>query len=699
MHEELSQERAKAAPVQVPMPMSVAPQVVEQERSRGMAVPIPLPLPIPLPMGGSHKSSETEEKYQLLQEEHARLKEELEQERSKAIAAAAAVAVVPDMSEHKEKYERLQKENEQLQEELEFERSKEPPAPDMTEHEERYKFLQKEYDQLQEELEQQQLLTTKVRADASASALSGSENDEKYKMLQDDYTRLQEELQQQQLITNQVRAEASAFLEEMRTLAENDSAWTSEQQSEEIDALKKEVDEWKSRYVKSRAQVKNLRASTYGMNSAFSMPHDNASEKMFQSPNGMVVDLSVSKFQIAIDEFVLQSRTSASKDLLDILHGVVIATRHITQDISNCSLDDMKLLNPDVDEFQNQLAQATSFVSATANHLITTTRNHSTSGGLSPIFLLDAAVSDLSAAVIDLVKIARIRPSPRSVENRESVDMSRGLANGTANGTANGSTHSELEPRMNGDAVDHHTEYRRVESPTSLRNQPQSKRQSHYESQSNSQPQSRHEPQSTNVQPQSQYESYHQPQPSQSSTEYSLHLATPVNLHKDDHLNGGEPHPTFDTSNPADNTVTELQEYLENQTVGVIDSIQELLTGIKGSANYRVLRHDITTITDRVRVMLAATSSMMQQSKHWQLKEHGAYIVDNLENCCQRMKMLYGDSAIHDESSVPDKNFKQRLAGISFDMAKCTTQLVKTVEEVSLKQEINNIDQELEVRR
>lgn len=677
MHEELSQERAKA--VSVPIP-----GVVEQEKSRAM------PVPIPLPMGGSHKGSEDDEKYQLLQQEHARLQKELEKERSKAIAIAA----VPDMSDHKEKYERLQKENERLQEELEVERSKDALVPDMSEHEEKYKFLQKEYDELQRELEQQLLITTQVRAKASAAALSGSENDEKYNLLQEDYTRLQEELQQQQLITNQVRAEASAFLEEMRTLAEHDGAWTSEQQAEEIDTLKKEVEEWRSRYAKSRAQVKNLRASTYGMNSAFNMPHDNTSEKMFQSPNGMVVDLSVSKFQIAIDEFVLQSRTSASKDLLDILHGVVIATRHITQDISNCSLDDMKLLNPDVDEFQNQLAQATSFVSATANHLITTTRNHSTSGGLSPIFLLDAAVSDLSAAVIDLVKIARIRPSPRSLENRESVDMSRGMTNGTVNG----SSHAEPEPRMNGDGADSRAEYRRVESPTKLRNMSQSMRQSQYESQSNSQPQYRHEPQSTTLQPQSKYESYHQPQPSQSSTEYSLNLATPVTLHKDEHVNG-DAHPKFDTANPADNTVTELQEYLENQTVGVIDSIQELLTGIKGSANYKVLRRDITTITDRVRVMLAATSSMMQQSKHWQLKEHGAYIVDNLENCCQRMKMLYGDSAIHDESSVPDKNFKQRLAGISFDMAKCTTQLVKTVEEVSLKQEITNIDQELEDRR
>lgn len=151
----------------------------------------------------------------------------------------------------------------------------------------------------------------------------------------------------------------------------------------------------------------------------------------------------------------------------------------------------------------------------------------------------------------------------------------------------------------------------------------------------------------------------------------------------------------FDMSNPADNTVIELQEYLENETAGVIDSIQDLLTGIKGTSTYHSLRANITNITDSVRAMISATSGMMQQSKHWQLKEHGTYIVDSLENCVQRMKVLYGDSQAYDGGQIPDKQFKQRLAGISFDMAKCTTELVKTVEEVNLKLEIDQIDEKL----
>lgn len=429
----------------------------------------------------------------------------------------------------------------------------------------------------------------------------------------------------------------------MRTLADNDNSWSSEKQSQRIEVLKNEAQEWKTRYAKCKAQVRNLRASTYGTNSAFSQPNISGIQGSFSSPHGMIYDVSVSKFQIAVDEFILQSRTTASKGLLEQLHGVVVATRVITQDVGSCPIEEMQHLGMNVDQLQGELAQATSLVSATANHLITTTRNHSTSGGLSPIFLLDSAASDLSAAVIDLIKLAKVRPSPvsgNSHDSRYSNDMANGASHAKSPMTgSNNGVHGMLTPesrkgKFSPDVHKHHE----VKSSAGS-----------------------------------------------SSSEFNKYANMLV----------GKPGAAFDSANPADNTVIALQEYLENETIGVIDGIQELLTGIKGTSSYSSLRRNITAITESVRSMLTATGGMMVQSKHWQLKEHGAYIVDNLENCCQRMQVLYRDSAVYDEALIPDKNFKQRLAGISFDMAKCTTELVKTVEEVNLKQEISHIDDEL----
>lgn len=543
----------------------------------------------------------------------------------------------------------------------------------------------------------------------------------------------------------------------MRTLAESDSSWSSEKQAQEIEVLRKEVQEWKTRYARSKAQVRNLRASTYGTNSAFTQPHANSIEKMYLAPYGMIYDVSVSKFQISIDEFILQSRAAPAKELLEHLHEVVVATRAISQDLSNSPKEDMEQLNPNLDELQNELSQATSLVSATANHLITTTRNHSTSGGLSPMFLLDAAASDLSAAVIDLIKIAKVRPFPGT---RDSVDGYAGSVQSGGQGipsTANGghniqtsNSHDAEVSSRNVPTTDNHASEVSLGGPSGQSQNNESNGYVH-DDQHRTEAGSRNAPiynsspaeirdvdynQSQNINSDYvQHSSTHDIEAESSNTygaevnsrdvdsarEYtsnSSHTETNhagiTHQHNVSNISGldidlapmnrnryGSVIPNaetlkFDMSNPADNTVIELQEYLENETASVIDSIQQLLTGIKSNSNYKTLRQNITIITDSVRTMLAATSGMMMQSKHWQLKEHGAYIVDSLENCCQRMKMLYGDSAIHDESLVPDKHFKQRLAGLSFDMAKCTTELVKTVEEVNLKQEIGQINEKLE---
>ena len=185
--------------------------------------------------------------------------------------------------------------------------------------------------------------------------------------------------------------------------------------------MKVEVQEWKSRYLRAKSQVRNLRASTYGGISGweflamFSKPTTAPVEKdspYYDSEYGRIRDISVTKFQMAMDEFLTKSRTDAG-NLLDHLHNLVVATRKVTQDIT----DGEDRTNDSREDLQSEIAQCTSLVSTTANHLITTTRNHTTSGGLAPISILDAAASDLSSAVIDLIKVAKIRPqSPHDDE-------------------------------------------------------------------------------------------------------------------------------------------------------------------------------------------------------------------------------------------------------------------------------------------
>ena len=157
----------------------------------------------------------------------------------------------------------------------------------------------------------------------------------------------------------------------------------------------------------------------------------------------------------------------------------------------------------------------------------------------------------------------------------------------------------------------------------------------------------------------------------------------------------------FDIENP-DNTLSELLLYLEHQTMQVISTIQSLLTSIKEpQATKGNLRSESNAINEVIGQMVDATSISMNQSRNANLKEHGSWVVQSLQDCAMRLTVLCklnkNGTLIHEDNDgdYADKNFKQRLAGIAFDVAKCTKELVKTVEEASLKEEIDYLNARL----
>ncbi|CAN3357773.1 hypothetical protein DICA2_C14136 [Diutina catenulata] len=151
----------------------------------------------------------------------------------------------------------------------------------------------------------------------------------------------------------------------------------------------------------------------------------------------------------------------------------------------------------------------------------------------------------------------------------------------------------------------------------------------------------------------------------------------------------------FDIENP-DNTLTQVLLYLEHHTDQVISTIQSLLSAIKKpDATRGELRQNSQAIAEVISQMTEATNTSMNQTRNASLKEHGSWVVRSLEDCETRMKVLCKPSADKTDADYADKNFKQRLAGISFDIAKCTKELVKTVEEASLKEDIENLNKRI----
>lgn len=216
---------------------------------------------------------------------------------------------------------------------------------------------------------------------------------------------LRSELRDQQRVTDEVRREAQEFLREMRMLSERStqSYEREEQLSNTVNKLEDEVKDWRNRYARTKTQLRSLRASSIGLQ----IQQDAAKyakDSGFTSPDGSVKDVHVTKFQISIDELLKIARTGEPPRVIEFMKSVVVNVRRITQDIDESQ--------PGSEDLAQQQAKLKSRVSATANNLITASKNFAGAAGLSPVSLLDAAASHLTSAVVELVRTVKIRPTP-----------------------------------------------------------------------------------------------------------------------------------------------------------------------------------------------------------------------------------------------------------------------------------------------
>lgn len=229
----------------------------------------------------------------------------------------------------------------------------------------------------------------------------------KYERLDREHQELQIQLDDQRKVTEEVRQEASVFLNEMRTMAESGGAnWEREEKlTRDVARLEEEVKEWKSRYARSKAQLRSIRATSIGLSIPRVDPNRFAKDSEFAQQDGLVKDVHVTKFQIAIDELLQIARSGEPTSVLDYMKAVVMAVRHITQDIDAAH-------GSKEDEATQRRIKLKAKVSATANNIITASKNFASSNGISPISLLDAAASHLTSAVVDLIRTVKIRPTP-----------------------------------------------------------------------------------------------------------------------------------------------------------------------------------------------------------------------------------------------------------------------------------------------
>ncbi|TVY32244.1 Protein SPA2 [Lachnellula subtilissima] len=451
---------------------------------------------------------------------------------------------------------------------------------------------------------------------------------------------LKAELDDQQRITDEVRREAQEFLGEMRILSERSSSSydREEQLSETVNRLEAEVKDWRNRYARTKTQLRGLRASSIGLTiqpNAAKYTKDSG----FTQANGLIKDVHITKFQISIDEILQVARTDDPSRVIEFVKIVVVNVRRITQDIDEATSSSSNL--------SPQQGKLKSRVSATANNLITAAKNFASANGLSPVSILDAAASHLTAAVVELVRTVKIRPTPAG-ELEDDDDGNLAPVDSPGFFPVRDQRQENNLPAFQGLRAG------RASGDSSMYSPLNSPRES-----ASVRPRSSRGPQNGYV---------------NGGSNKNLPPA-PMGLGFGIRTN--------------DNDVEELKIYLEDQTAMLVQNIQSLVSSIRSEAGIGDIATQIAAIADNVGKVVSSTETAMSSTGNAMLRSQGEPILRKLSNCRQRIldagelgRDIADEGRDDEEGDQAWRAWNQSLPPIAFEIARETKELVLKVDTI-----------------
>ncbi|CCU78135.1 SpaA/cell polarity protein [Blumeria hordei DH14] len=475
--------------------------------------------------------------------------------------------------------------------------------------------------------------------------------------LERENSELKKEIGEQKLIAEQVSMQAQDFLREMRTLSNrSESLYKREDQLlKTIGKLEEEVKIWKNRYAKTKAQLKTSKVSSIGLN----VLQDAAKEanSKFLESDGMVRDINVTKFQISIDELLNVARSEQPTRVMECMKTIVFSIRDIIQDVADSSDSN--------EELPANLTRLKVNISGTAKNLITASKNFAGANGISPVSLVDAAASNLTSAVVEFLRVVKIRSTHVSnYEDSEDEVVTTTTAPTDASGSYPvrelevGTPSSSYQAPSNARTSVNSSIYSPFASPRELVPQESSLRQPISPSNESwsGQVQSLSRIASTNFDPMS-------PPP------LTVNLGIPSN--------GSE--------------IEEFKIYLEDQTALLVQNIQSLVTAIRSESGITATGNSINAISEVVGSVVSYTESKIFATGDSDLRTRGEQIVKKLAASQKRLvesgeigRQIAEEGRDDDEGERAWRVWNQSLPPIAFEIAREVKDLVLQVDKVDL---------------
>ncbi|KAF9070817.1 hypothetical protein BDP27DRAFT_1323049 [Rhodocollybia butyracea] len=396
--------------------------------------------------------------------------------------------------------------------------------------------LQKELDELREIRQREKERETR----------RAREDEEENQILRDRLERLEEERANSRgsgadvEVVEQLRADMQNLLVEVGDLSRRNDELMTAKDSDlvVIRDLDNQLKEYKRKYEQAKTELRSVKATSQLFLQAPKI--DKLEDQLPVSPDGGVLDIHVTAFLSAVDGLLTAGRSNAPTRVLSPMKSVVNAVTNIIDDVRTY---ERRSSRSDVD--MDALRLLRERAEATLSNLVTASKTHATSSGMSPVSLLDAAASHVAATVTDIGKMIFIRKATKSEqEHLRSVNEKDHQRKGSSASSVFG----------NGSRYDNPSMY----------------------------------------------------PPGRSSDEYARR--TPSDISSSEKTNSPPPifdQPPNTSGSDGEDNWAELKPYLEAQTESIVYAIQSVLSGVRSPTPSPTLNENVTQIITIVSSIVA----------------------------------------------------------------------------------------------
>ncbi|KAG5645418.1 hypothetical protein DXG03_006242 [Asterophora parasitica] len=481
---------------------------------------------------------------------------------------------------------------------------------------------------LQNELDE--LLEARQRESERATRRAEEDQDE-VRILRDRCEKLEEDRENRQGEANmeavdQLRSDMEGLLTELGDLSRRNDELMTAKDSDlvVIRDLDQQLKEYKRKYEQAKTELRNVKATSQLFVQA--PKFDRSEDQLPVSSDGGVVDIHVTAFLSAVDTLLTAGRSNAPTRVLTPMKAVVNAVTAIVDDVrafERRPQRDRSDVDPDALRSLRERAEAT------LSNLVVATKTHATSAGMSPVSLLDAAASHVSAAITEIGRTVCIRKATKAEQDQ----FAQAPYSST---TATGGYSPSL---------------RSVEETRSLHNRKGS----------SSSVSSRGRFSEVSTSPSVNRSAGRRP-PSENSSSEKTNSPPPIF----DQPPGGMLSDDSTQAEGSEDAWTELKPYLEAQTESIVYAIQSVLSGVRSPTPSATLNENLTQIITIVSSIVAVCNDNLPPASSRQ----GNDILRELSDHANKLSEVQAMSDVTKES-------RQIMAKSSFAIANAMKALTR----------------------